>query len=567
MTPMEADIMDTIILSGKIRAHLAISPTRNLKPIAAIFSALFSCSLYANVELSGSANADYIHQNVSSESLGNFSIDTLKIVPTFNATYQSPTLSGAWSSKLTYLQRSNDISDGEQSYTEYSYGGQWTPLERLLVISASGALAYRNTSSANYLVSDFLSNSDSLSKTRSNRILAQLNIQQGDWVALNGVASYSDVASERSSLVDGQALDNDTISLSGSASNGDKVKSVVWNVDGAYQNTDRAQNSSGSFITREGDAFLDALLYNDFGLRFAAQHEANQISNRDDTSSTVREYTSYGAGLVYRQSETRYIAVTFNRSNSSIEEDDKDFVGAEFSWALSSRTSIGATFGRRFYGDSASANIDYNSKHFRSSFAYSEEVTNTSRLLSDPESLGVFVCPISSASISECFQPNSLSYSPTASEQLVEITSQNLEFDDSIILRKGANAQAGYSFSRLTLGLSWRYAEDDYLDQDRLRRTYSFGTSLAYSLGSYTTLSTNITFANIEQRSGDISARGETDNWNSSVSIQRELGRHLVTSLQVTVLDQSGDLNFGIAQFGNNYKDRRITASLTYTFD
>ena len=204
------------------------------------------------------------------------------------------------------------------------------------------------------------------------------------------MASYSDVASERSSLVDGQALDNDTISLSGSASNGDKVKSVVWNVEGAYQNTDRAQNSSGSFITREGDAFLDALLYNDFGLRFAAQHEANQISNRDDTSSTVREYTSYGAGLVYRQSETRYIAVTFNRSNSSIEEDDEDFVGAEFSWALSSRTSIGATFGRRFYGDSASANIDYNSKHFRSSFAYSEEVTNTSRLLSDPESLGVF---------------------------------------------------------------------------------------------------------------------------------------------------------------------------------
>ena len=95
MTPMEADIMDTIILSGKIRAHLAISLTRNLKPIAAIFSALFSCSLYANVELSGSTNADYIHQNVSSESLGNFSIDTLKIVPTLNATYQSPTLSGA----------------------------------------------------------------------------------------------------------------------------------------------------------------------------------------------------------------------------------------------------------------------------------------------------------------------------------------------------------------------------------------------------------------------------------------------------------------------------------------
>ena len=63
-------------------------------------------------------------------------------------------------------------------------------------------------------------------------------------------------------------------------------------------------------------------------------------------------------GLTYRQAENRYISLTANKSDSDLGEDDGEtFVGVDMQWALSTRTRIAATYGRRFYGESASANI------------------------------------------------------------------------------------------------------------------------------------------------------------------------------------------------------------------
>ncbi len=148
----------------------------------------------------------------------------------------------------------------------------------------------------------------------------------------------------------------------------------------------------------------------------------------------------------------------------------------------------------------------------------------------------------------------------------MQLTSQNLEFDDNIILRKSANFQAGYDFSRITLAFSWRYAEDDYLDEDRRRRTYSFGTNVAYKIGSYTNITSSINYANITGQGAEDVFRGESDNWNASIGLEREFGRRLKASIDARYLKQEGDLNAG-GQFGNNYTDRRLSASITYTYD
>ena len=436
----------------------------------------------------------------------------------------------------------------------------------MLSFQAAGALNYQNTTASNFLVTDFIANSDSLAKTRSNRLSSTLTLDQGDWVRGQGTASYSDTASERS-LANNNALDNDSYQLTGNLINGDEAKYFIWSVTGTYQNTERGQANTGDFESRTGNGYIDTRIYGDWAFRLTGRHEANQISGRNDTNSIVREFNSYGAGLTYRQTETRYIAITANKSDSDLDEDDGEtFVGLDMQWALSTRTQIAATYGRRFYGESASASIGYNSKYLRTSFSYSEDVTNTSRLLADPENLGVFVCPSASTSIADCCQPNSLSYTPNAGEQLVQITTQNLEFDDNIILRKSANFQAGYDFSRVTLAFSWRYSEDDYLDEDRLRRTYSFGTNLAYKIGSYTNITSSINYANITGQGAEESFRGESDNWNASIGLEREFGRRLKASIDARYLEQEGDLNAG-GQFGNNYTDRRLSASITYTYD
>jgi len=568
---MEADIMD-ITMPSAINNKLAFQHSNLATFVAAALLAGVSSPAFAKLDISATASAKGIFQDVESEENGNFSLNTLSVTPGVNVAYQSRTFNGLWQGKLTHISRDSDDNSREDNYGEYSYSAEWAPVDELITFQASGALNYQNAQAGNFLVSDFFTNADALAKTRSNRFGTTVTLSQGDWVRGQGTASYSDVASERNALNNGFALDNDTYQLTGSLTNGDEAKYLIWNLTGAYQNTDRAQNGNGQFVSRTGSGYVDMHVFENWAVRVTASHEANQISGRNDTSSLVREFNSYGAGITYRQSNNRYISLTANTSDSSLDDDNNEsFIGVDIQWALSARTQISATYGRRFFGETASANISYNSKYFRTAFGYSEDVTNTSRLLANPENLGVFVCPVTSSAIASCFQPNSLAYVPNANEQFVQISTQNVEFNDNIIVRKSSNFQMGYDFSRVTLGMSWRYSLDDALDQDRLIRTYSLGSTLAYKIGSYTNLNASVNYANIEQRSEQQAISGESDNWNAAMGIERTLGRSLTVGADLAYIDRSGDSinggGVGGGFFGANFTDRRITLSLSYTYE
>jgi uncharacterized protein (PEP-CTERM system associated) len=565
---MEADIMDIIMPSERIKRR-PFAPV-----ISAAFTAFFffSGSALANLEVTASASAKSVFQDVDSQDNGTFSFTTLSLKPSVNASYQSRTFNGLWQGTLTHLERDQNDASREDTYGEYSYSANWAPLDELLVFQASGALNYQNAQAGNFLVSDFFTNADALAKTRSNRIGVTTTISQGDWIRGTGQASYSDVASERNALNNGFALNNDTYQLSTTLTNGDEAKFVIWKVNGSFQNTDRAQANQGEFVSRNASGFVDFHILPSWAIRVTGTHEGNQISARTDTASLVREFDSYGAGITYRQTANRFISLTANTTSSDLEDDDNEtFVGLDAQWALSNRTQIAASYGRRFFGETASANISYNSKYFRTAFGYSEDVTNVSRLLANPENLGVFVCPANSGSIASCFQPNSLSYVPNADEQFVQITTQNLEFNDDIIIRKSSNFQMGYDFSRVTLGMSWRYSEDDAIDQDRLTRTYSLGATLAYLIGSYTNVNASVNYADITQRS-DTFEDGNSENWNASLGLERTFGRALLVSVDLNYIDTSGDLLTGSGTAGNgffgaNFTDRRLTLGITYSFD
>ena len=534
--------------------------------VAITFAGLFSSTTalaQSDLKITAQSEAEVIYQDVQTETDGNLSLTTVSIVPSLIATYSSRTFSGNWSSTVTHLERENDTSGEEDTYAEYRYTAQWQPFDEYLLLQANGALNYQNTSSSSYLLTDFVTNSEGISKTRTNTLSGTLQFINGDWITALGSAAYSVVESEESST-NSTGLDNDSTSLTGTLANGDRARRLFWTLTGSYQDTSRSTTSSGDFFTREGEFTADAMLFSDWALRVTAFHEANQINSTDNSDSATRQFNSYGAGITYRQSAERYIALTANRSDSDTDENET-YVGLDIAWALSSRTSVAGSYDRRFYGESAAAQISYNTKYFRSSFSYNEDVTTTSRLLTDSESLGVFVCASDASSISDCFQPSSLAYDLGAGEQFVELTSQNLEFDDSVIIYKSANTQIGYQFSRLTLGLTWRYTESEYLEEDRLRRNYSAGTDFSYDIGSYTSLTGSITYANIEER-GTSTTAGVSENINSTLGLSRTFGEHLTTSLNLSYLTTSGNLS-QVSLYGNDYTDRRITFSVSYEYE
>lgn len=327
-----------IITQSAANRRDTMRKSRIIKPTLVAAAVATSLPAFAKLNVNAIATAETIYQSVDTEENGNRSLTTVTVAPKVNATYQTRTFQGLWSGTYTHLERDNDDASQRQDYAEYSYSAQWVPFENLLSFQAAGALNYQNTNSANFLVSDFIVNSDSLAKTRSNRLSSTLTLDQGDWVRGQGTASYSDTASERS-LTNSNALDNDSYQLSGTLLNGDEAKYFIWSVTGTYQNTERGQASAGDFESRTGDGYIDTRIYGNWAIRLTARHEANQISDRNDTGSLVREFNSYGAGLTYRQAENRYVSITANKSDSDIEDDDGEtFVGVDMQWALSTRT-------------------------------------------------------------------------------------------------------------------------------------------------------------------------------------------------------------------------------------
>ncbi len=533
--------------------------------LLAVLSVLTSAKANAKLDVGVVTSVETVYQDIKRQSEDTRSLTSVIYAPTLNLGYRSKVFRGLWKGTYTHLQRDAQDVTIEQNYGEYRYSALWTPYENLITFSAQGTLQYQNTNTTNFLIADYLTNADDLAKTRSNRFSSSLNLDNGDWVRANGTASYSDTASERSST-SSTALNNDSYALNGNLYSGDRMRRLTWFLSGSFQTTQQNSDDAGRFKSRNGNGFVDINLLENWAVRVTGQHEANQIAGRNDTGSLVREYNSVGAGILYRQAENRYIALTMNKSHSDLDEDDGEtFVGVDINWALSTRTQFSAGYGRRFYGEAVNANLNYNAKYLRMALSYTEDVTNTSRLLANPENLGVFVCPVTSTSIADCFQPNSLNYTPDVDEQLVQFTGQNLEFDDNIILRKSANFQSGYSFSRLTISVSSRYSLDDYFDDNRLRRTISVGTNIAYKIGSYTNLKASVNHADITDRSGIVTDRIESQNWNATFGLSREFGKQLITDFDITYLRQERDDN-GVERPQNNFTDRRISASIRYTF-
>lgn len=532
--------------------------------LLAVNTISFAQQQNSGLSVAASAEAAFIHQDfISEQSDGRSEAQTFRFEPTISLDYQSRRFQGRWTTTYTHLQRDVDDEGRNDNFTEYLYNARFIAIDNLLTFQANGALNYQNVQSDGYLIDDFLLNSDELSKTRSNRFSAISNIPRGRYFGANGSLSYSDTQSEERADNNNANLDNNSYSAQGGMVSGDGIDWLNWSVNGSYQNTER--DTQDDFISRLASADLSFLVIQNLGISFTAQHEANQLGTDQTNFSQVREFNSAGAGLTWRQGEQRYITLTYNTSDSDIDEDDddKNFIGVDFNWDFSARTSVSGNYGRRFFGESGQFSFTHNTKSLRTQIRYSEDVTSFSRLIADPENLGVFVCQNGNFDLLSCFQPNSLNYELQAGEQFVQFSQQNAEINDEIILRKGLNGQIGYEFGRLRVSLDARYALDEYLEIDRIQRTFSGGFNSALQIGAYTNLTATLNYAETEQRSTVVDS-GSSETWEASAGVTRDIGQHLSASIEFRFLDRDGTLQTGFG--GQNLTDRRISASIRYTY-
>ncbi|QJR81962.1 TIGR03016 family PEP-CTERM system-associated outer membrane protein [Alteromonas pelagimontana] len=517
-----------------------------------------------DLKLNAGVTSNAVFQQIESDSVGNRDLSTLTIEPNLTAVFRGANFTGSFNGTATHLERDNNDLSTKNNYAEYNYNANWAIVDRLFNLQASGNSRYLNTNTANYLVSDFLVNSEDLAETRTNRIAAVSNIAGSGLVAGTGSFSYTDVRTDETALTNTNRLNNETLAFVAALRNGDQARTYVWTLNGNYSDTDRSRVELGSFESENATGYIDKQVYRNWALRLTGQHESHTFIGNDSSLANERSFDSYGAGVTYRQSRGRSVSLTMNKASSSNAANDGDtFAGVAVEWAFTPRTQLAASFGKRFYGDSANVQFTHAAKHLRTSISYSEDVRNFSQLLADPEVLGVFVCPDGSAGIFDCFQPGSLNYIPQAGEQIVQIIDDNNAIEDSVILRKGGDLEIGYQSRKLMVAFYAKYINDNYLAQERQRETRTVGIKSSYNIGVFTSLTADLSFADIERESVTQES-GTSENMKLKLGVTHKLTRRFDITSDISYTDQNGEI--GSSRLGSNFTNKQISFGVSYRY-
>ncbi|MBF7072146.1 TIGR03016 family PEP-CTERM system-associated outer membrane protein [Glaciecola sp. MH2013] len=515
-----------------------------------------------------SVDAENVFQDIYSED-DRQTLNTTNFIirPRLNLSYRNKRASLTWGATHNHVRRGLEDLDVTNNYTNYNYRGSYDLVENLLQFTANGALNYQNVGASGFLVDDFLTNAQNLSKTRSNRYGLNLNLPRGDYFGHQTQIAYSNTESERNINSFAQ-LNSKVYNINTNTFSGNNFERFRFGVQTGFTISERPDN--GDFASRQVDAELAYQIYNGFGALVSTSHEANQVSSSETSFSRLQDFNSIGAGIIWQAADNRSISLTWNRADSDAieeDEDNKGYVGLDINWRFTPRTSLAAEYERRFFGEAGSFSFQHQIRRFRTQIRYSEEVTSFARLISNPDNLGVFVCTDGVSELAACFQPNSLNYQLAPNEQFVQFSEQDTEINDEIILRKALSWQLGVQQRRTRISINGRYATNDFLETNRLSRTYSAGSLLSFQIGRRTNFSWTLNAAYTDESIDGES--GSSDVYSSKLSISRDLGRYFKLALDFSYLDREVEgrvlsSGTGAAGINGSLQDRRVALNLSY---
>ncbi len=519
--------------------------------------------LSAEVNLVSSLRTEYIAQKVDREDDDELSLQSYTVTPNVTATFISRTINASFSGTHTYLKRENETISAENNFSAYQSALSYSPFGRVFTLTAQSSLQYRADTGQNFITSNFISNPEGLAKATRHNVRTMFQSTEGDYVNALADIGFTKAQIERAESVSDDDFDSNNVSAMLNLYNGDDASFFYWRMSGQFQESQRGNNAYGDFRSLNGNAQADFMMLSWLGVSLTGTAEHIDTTAPDSAFENSRRYNTFGAGLTLRQGQGRTITVTLNGVDTQTESaDDDNFIATDINWAFSNRTSFMLRLNKRFFGRSAQSALNYNSKYFRASLGYTETVTNTTRLLSSVEDLGLFVCPASFTDISECQQPDSVDYTPQPGETLAQFSQNVFELDDNIILRKALNAVIGYSFSRLNMNLSFRHAEDEELGFNRQRNFDSLTLTTSLAASRDTTLLATFQYSDIEGQSQALTEQSSKAK-QVSLNARHTIGKNLNANLTLTVIEQKGNLgSFGL--FGNDFTDTRLTLGLRY---
>lgn len=488
--------------------------------------------------------------------------------PSLTLTYESPFATGSFLIDHSAIRQKREDEDSvSDNFTEYRFSSNFNIIDNILRIQAASALNFRNTDPTQALVNDFFLGGDGLTKVRNSSAGMFFTLPASNIVGVNWSGQFAQVESEQATnpnqTINNQNIDNDNTNYTFRLYQGDRFQNIRWDFTSNFQDTQGTANQN-NLTSRRLNGEVSVGLFSKLRLLVVGSDEANQVGDpqNDSLTSQQLEFNSYGAGIEWFSAENRRVAITYNESDEAGQTPGDDsveesFLGIDVNWAFSPRTSIQGNLSRRFFGEAKSGSFNYNTRSFRITASYNENLTTFARLLANGEDLGVFVCPVGESQLSSCFQPNSLNFQLAPDQEFLSFFEQIPEISEEITLRKIGLLNFGYDRTNLTVAIALSAGQTEFLNTQREQDNNSIRLSANYQLGPKTTIVANANFTRTEFE--DLSTRDDVRN--HTIGVTRNINPKLSASLNFRFTDRESDVA------DRNLQDRRLTLSFTYNFN
>ena len=395
---------------------------------------------------------------------------------------------------------------------------------------------------------------DGLSRVDSLRTSAELLLNNSEVNGTLGI-DYSNIDAEE---VEGQAafraLDSEVITARASLASAQRQR-LIWGIDISASEAEREQYTD--YTSERVNAALSVPAFDNWYVRVQASHEDYEIEEASLSLGGNRflNQTSYGAGVEWRRSPQKYIAVTYNNAERDTLDEDEQFVALDMAWTLSERTSMEASYGKRFYGTAKALKIEHANRSVTTSIYHKEDISTYNQLDVERD-FAVYVCPVNADGLFDCARTEA-GYDPLPGEFLVNTVEVLPELTEEVRFIKETAANVAWQVGvKLTLGAGVSLRETDYLESNRFGETDSYSVFADYKMSRNSKM--NATLGYVDATGNGFTIAGESKTF--ALSYDSKLSRQLTYAVSYRYTDRDSENQF------YTMKENRLSLTAAYTF-
>ncbi|GLX82084.1 TIGR03016 family PEP-CTERM system-associated outer membrane protein [Thalassotalea eurytherma] len=338
--------------------------------------------------------------------------------------------------------------------------------------------------------------------------------------------------------------------------NGNASRNVFWDFNANYLERTNNDQDSKRHIAELKLGWITNYKINPF-IRAYNEDNTGNVGNNNSYESN-----SYGVGLRWLVTPRFYLDVSYNKPEDEQQnidgEEQEEYVNAEVNWQPTSRTTLNASYGQRFYGESYSLDLTHRNKRLTNSIRYSEEVQVFTRDNYEYLPQGAFWCPIDFIESSECYVEPGDNFN-FDDYNLVTFNDFEIIEDNEFSLNKRVAWTSELKLPRTTFSFDLNFNDRESLETRISDRNSGANFKIDRRVSGYSTVDLKLTYT---EKLFDYQTENErTDRYRQyAINYKRDLNAKF--NFNVTL----AHVNRDSSQETFNYKESRVTLKFIKDF-